>query len=88
MKINTSKDKEVTMKELLTQIAKALVDSPNEVDVKEVTGEKAIILEIKTSPQDRGKIIGRDGRIIKAIRIIMGSIGSKSQRKINVELVE
>lgn len=76
------------MKELLTQIAKALVDSPDSVEVKEVVGERSIILELKVVEADRGKVIGKQGRIIRSIRTIIGAVGAKAGKRINVEVVE
>jgi predicted RNA-binding protein YlqC (UPF0109 family) len=54
------------MKELVLLITKALVDNPDQVEVKEIAGEKATVLELKVADGDRGKIIGKEGRIIKA----------------------
>ena len=61
------------MKELVLYIAKALVDNPDQVEVNEVAGEKATVLELKVCDSDRGKIIGKEGRIIKSIRTIINS---------------
>jgi predicted RNA-binding protein YlqC (UPF0109 family) len=76
------------MKDLVLLIAKALVDDSNQVEVKEVAGEKATVLELKVAPGDRGKIIGKEGRIIKAIRIIVNSASAKLDKRASVEVVE
>ncbi|MDR3330738.1 MAG: KH domain-containing protein [Endomicrobium sp.] len=76
------------MKELVLLIAKALVDDPDRVEVKEIAGEKATVLELKVADCDRGKIIGKEGRIIKAIRIIVNSASAKLDKRASVEVVE
>ena len=76
------------MKELVEIIAKALVDNPDEVVVTETVKEKAIILELKVAPSDTGKVIGKQGRIAKAIRTIVKSASAKSGIKYNVVIAE
>jgi len=76
------------MKELLTHIAKALVDIPEKVEVKEIAGEKSTILELKVADSDRGKVIGKEGRIIKSIRTIVSSASAKLDKRTTVEIVE
>lgn len=76
------------MKDLIIYIAKALVDSPDQVEVNEVIGEKSTILELKVAASDRGKIIGKEGRIIKAIRIILNSASAKLDKRTTLEIVE
>jgi predicted RNA-binding protein YlqC (UPF0109 family) len=76
------------MKELVLLIAKALVDNPDHVEVKEIVGEKATVLELKVADGDRGKVIGKEGRIIKAIRIIVNSVSAKLDKRATVEVVE
>jgi len=76
------------MKDLILYIAKALVDNPDQVEINEVAGEKSTILELKVAESDRGKIIGKEGRIIKAIRIIVNSASAKLDKRTNVEIVE
>ncbi|MDR2811692.1 MAG: KH domain-containing protein [Endomicrobium sp.] len=76
------------MKELVLLIAKALVDNPDHVEVKEIGGEKATVLELKVADGDRGKVIGKEGRIIKAIRIIVNSVSAKLDKRATVEVVE
>ena len=76
------------MKDLVVFIAKALVDNPGEVEVKEVAGEKLVVLEVKVSESDRGKIIGKEGRIIKSIRTIVNSAFAKTDKRATVEIIE
>jgi len=76
------------MKDLVLYIAKALVDNPDKVEVKEVIGEKATVIEIKVNESDRGKIIGKEGRIIKAIRTIVNSASAKLNKRTTVEIIE
>ena len=61
------------MKELVLYIAKALVDNPDSVEVNEIAGEKATVIELKVADGDRGKVIGKEGRIIKSIRTTLSS---------------
>ncbi|GMO66678.1 MAG: KH domain-containing protein [Endomicrobiia bacterium] len=76
------------MKELVLLIAKALVDNPDKIDVKEIVGEKTTVVELKVADGDKGKIIGKEGRIIKAIRIIVNSASAKLDKRATVEVVE
>jgi predicted RNA-binding protein YlqC (UPF0109 family) len=76
------------MKELVLYIAKALVDNPDKVEVSEISGEKATVIELKVSEGDRGKIIGKEGRIIKSIRTIVNSASAKMDKRATVEIVE
>ncbi len=76
------------MKDLVLYITKALVDDPDKVEVNEVAGEKATVIEIKVAEGDRGKVIGKEGRIIKAIRTIVNSASAKLEKRATVEIVE
>jgi len=76
------------MKELLEAIAKALVDNPDEVSVNEVEGEKSIILELKVSKDDMGKVIGKQGRIAKAIRTVIKAAAVKENKRVVVEIIQ
>lgn len=75
------------MKELVEVIAKALVDSPDEVVVTEKDTGKAIVLELKVASSDMGKVIGKQGRIAKAIRSVVKAASSKDNLKVDVEIV-
>lgn len=76
-----------TMKELLVVIAKSLVDNPDEVSVTEVEGDNAVVLELRVAESDMGKVIGKQGRIAKAIRTVMKSVATREQKKVLVEIV-
>ncbi|MBN1823073.1 MAG: KH domain-containing protein [Endomicrobiales bacterium] len=76
------------MKDIVQYIAKALVDDPDAVEVREVAGEKATVIELKVAEGDRGKVIGKEGRIIKSIRTIVNSASVKFDKRATVEIVE
>ena len=75
------------MKELVEVIAKSLVDYPDEVVVTETENEKAIVLELRVAQSDMGKVIGKQGRIAKAIRAVVKAASSKDNKKVDVEIV-
>ena len=75
------------MKELVEIIAKSLVDHPDAVFVQEVEGEQSIIVELKVADDDMGKVIGKQGRIAKAIRTVVKAASVKENRKYIVEIV-
>ncbi|OFI07704.1 hypothetical protein CLOACE_00520 [Clostridium acetireducens DSM 10703] len=75
------------MKELLEVIAKSLVDNPDMVHVNEVSGEQSIILELKVAPEDMGKVIGKQGRIAKAIRTVVKAAAIKENKRVVVEII-
>lgn len=74
------------MKELVEVIAKALVDFPDEVVVTETESEKAIVIELKVAAADMGKVIGKQGRIAKAIRAVVKAAATKEEKKVIVEI--
>ncbi len=76
------------MKELLETLAQALVDSPDEVDVSVVEGEKSVILQLHVAPDDVGKVIGKQGRIAKALRILVKAAAVKEGKKAIVEIID
>ena len=75
------------MKELVEVIAKSLVDYPDEVQVTETENDKAVVLELKVAQSDMGKVIGKQGRIAKAIRTVVKAAASKEDRKVIVEIM-
>ena len=75
------------MKELLEIIAKALVDNPDDVVVNEIQGEQSVILELKVAQEDMGKVIGKQGRIAKAIRTVVKAGAIKENKRVNVEII-
>ncbi|MDZ4800954.1 MAG: KH domain-containing protein [Bryobacteraceae bacterium] len=76
------------VRELVEDIAKALVDEPDQVVVKEISGEQATVLELKVGPNDLGKVIGKQGRTARSIRTLLGSIGMKVDRRFTLEILE
>ncbi len=78
----------VMFKELIAYIVIALVDYPDDVVVREVTGEKVVVVELTVSEEDLGKIIGRYGRTLKAIRTLLYTAGLKADKKVILELIE
>jgi predicted RNA-binding protein YlqC (UPF0109 family) len=76
------------MKELLEAIAKALVDNPDQVQVRAIEGEEVTVLELRVQPSDLGKVIGRQGRMAESIRIILGAAGMKLRKRVTVEILE
>jgi len=76
------------MLELVKYIAQQLVDNPDEVKVEEVENEKTIVLELTVAQEDMGKVIGKQGRIAKAIRSVVKASSSKSRKKYVVEIIE
>ncbi len=76
------------MKELLEMIAKALVNHPEEVEVRSVEGQHLIVLELSVHPEDVGQVIGRYGRTAEALRTILGAAGRKLHKRVTVEILE
>lgn len=76
------------MGELVEYIAKALVDNPEEVSVNEIEGTQSIIIELKVAPDDMGKIIGKQGRIAKAIRTVVKAAAIKANKRVVVEIIQ
>lgn len=76
------------MKGLVESIAKALVDNPDRVQVSQLDGEQSSIIELKVAPEDMGKVIGKQGRNVQAIRVILGAVGMKLKKRVNLEIVE
>ena len=69
-------------------MSKALVDYPNEVQVTAVEGSQVTVLELRTNPEDTGKVIGRQGRTAQAIRILLGAAGMKLHRRFTLEVLD
>lgn len=76
------------MKDLLEIIAKSLVDYPEEVSVNEIEGEQSLILELKVAKDDMGKVIGKQGRIAKAIRTVVKAAAVKGNKRVVVEILQ
>ena len=76
------------MKELLEMLAKALVDQPDEVEVREIEGEQTTVLELKVAKEDLGKVIGKQGRTARSIRTLLSAAGMKSRKRVVLEILE
>ena len=77
------------MKEVLEIIAKSLVDYPDQVDVKEIENEdQTVTLELRVADSDMGKVIGKQGRIAKAIRTVVKAAASRENKKVAVEILQ
>ena len=80
-------DKGSQVKALVELLARSLVDHPEAVVVQEVDGPHATVVELRVSPDDLGKVIGRGGRVIKAIRILARAAATRSGKRVTVEIV-
>lgn len=78
----------IPMKDLVEEIAKALVDKPDGVRVNAVEGSQVTVLELRVAPEDLGKVIGRQGRTAKAIRTLLGAAGMKLHKRFTLEILE
>jgi UPF0109 protein CPE1711 len=76
------------MGELVAFIAKSLVDYPEQVEVSETYGQQSIIVELRVAPDDMGKVIGKQGRIAKAIRTVVRAVAIKENKKVIVEIID
>ncbi|MGA3026091.1 MAG: KH domain-containing protein [Bryobacteraceae bacterium] len=76
------------MKQLVEDIARALVDLPDEVHVEEVQGEQVTVLELRVAPSDLGKVIGKQGRTARSIRTLLGAAGMKLNRRFQLEILD
>jgi predicted RNA-binding protein YlqC (UPF0109 family) len=75
-------------KDLIEYIAKSLVDDPSAVSVQEVEGEKSTVIELRVASSDIGKVIGKQGKIAKAIRVLMRAYATKVGKKVSVEILD
>jgi len=78
----------VAVTDLVTYLARSLVDEPEAVEVREVAGEKTAIIEVSVASDDVGKVIGRRGRIVQAIRTVAKAAAAREGRRVQVEIVE
>ena len=83
-----SENQEKPMKQLIEDIAKSLVDVPEEVVVTSVDGEQVTVIELKVAAGDIGKVIGKQGRTARSIRTILGAAGMKLNRRFTLEILE
>ena len=76
------------MKDVLLYIARNLVDNPDAVSVTKIEGEQELTLELRVAPEDMGKVIGRQGRIAKWIRVLMRSVGQRKGTRVSVDITD
>lgn len=76
------------MEEVLEYVVKAIVENPDKVSIERVESDRGTVLELRVDPEDLGRVIGRQGRIAKAIRTVMKAAGSKFGERVMVEIVE
>ena len=76
------------MKELVEQIAKALVNNPDQVAVTESGSERTAVIELRVAPDDLGRVIGKEGRTAKAIRTILNAASTRENRRVVLEIME
>lgn len=76
-----------SMKELVEFIAKSLVDDPSQVYVSEIEGENSVILELRVGPEDMGRVIGKGGRTVNAIRTLVRVLAAKQGKRVTLEVV-
>ena len=77
-----------TMKDLITHLARALVDDPDHVEVREVDGEQSSVLELRVARDDLGKVIGKGGRTARALRTILSAACTKLHKRAILEILE
>ena len=77
-----------SMKELITYIARALVDKPEDVSVNEIVGEQTSVIELKVAKEDLGKVIGKQGRTARAMRTILSAASTKVRKRSVLEILE
>ncbi len=76
------------LKDLVEMMARALVDSPEKVDVTEVDGNSTVVLELRVAKEDLGKIIGKQGRTARSMRTILSAASNKARRRAVLEIIE
>ncbi|ADC88992.1 conserved hypothetical protein [Thermocrinis albus DSM 14484] len=76
------------LRDLVEITAKSLVDNPNAVNVVEIEGEKTIVIELRVEKGDVGKVIGKQGRIARALRTILSAMGRKQNKRVVLEILE
>jgi predicted RNA-binding protein YlqC (UPF0109 family) len=76
------------LREVVEIVAKSLVDNPNGVNVVEIEGEKTVVIELRVDKPDVGKVIGKQGRIARALRTILSAMGRKTGKRVVLEILE
>ena len=75
------------MKEILETVIKALVDNQEAVKINAVEGEKSVVYEVKVADEDMGKVIGKDGKIARAIRTLIKALAAREQKRVSIEFI-
>ncbi|MGB9866811.1 MAG: KH domain-containing protein [Bacillota bacterium] len=75
------------MTDLVSVLVKALVDNPDKVQVNQVEGEQSAVYEVKVAPEDIGKVIGKQGRVIRAVRTVVKAAAAKTGKRVQVEVI-
>ena len=78
----------MSMKELIEFMAKALVDNPDKVEVREIEGEQSSVIELRVQQEDLGKVIGKQGRTARAMRTILGAASTKIRKRAVLDIIE
>jgi predicted RNA-binding protein YlqC (UPF0109 family) len=86
--VTVAQEGQMQIKELIEAIAKALVDNPDQVQVRTVEGEQVTVLELRVHPTDLGKVIGKQGRTARSIRTILAAAGMKLKKRFTLEILE
>jgi uncharacterized protein len=76
------------MKELITTISKSLVDNPEKVEVRQITGQSSLLIELRVAKEDLGKVIGKQGATAKAMRLILNAASAKIPKRTTLEIIE
>ena len=84
----SSSSANLSLKDLIEYLERALVDHPDEVSVSEVAGEQAVVLELKVAKDDLGKVIGKQGRTVKAMRALLSAASAKLRKRADLEILE
>jgi predicted RNA-binding protein YlqC (UPF0109 family) len=79
---------EGNMKELIEHIARSLVEKPTDVTVTEIPKEQATIIELRVAKEDLGRVIGKQGRTVRAMRTLLAAIATKQQKRVSLEIIE
>ena len=78
----------ISLKDLIEYLARALVDHPDEVQVTEIAGEQTVVLELRVAKDDLGKVIGKQGRTVKAMRSLLSAASAKLRKRAELEILE
>ncbi|MCY1061035.1 MULTISPECIES: KH domain-containing protein [Nannocystis] len=78
----------ISLKDLVEFLARALVDRPDEVHVAEIAGEQTVVLELRVARDDLGKVIGKQGRTVKAMRALLSAASAKLRKRADLEILE